>query len=281
MENLNKVYIVGTLQEIEARQEIKDGKTYIGGSCVIEVNGEPIEVKYFSYQLKKDGTANKKYSNLVDLENLKGRRIKVNGELSSRAFYQAGQGQVITFSEINGGFFNLAKDTDPDVATFEFLGFVIRPLYERKNKNEEVVAYEMELGQADYTGENLRSVRFTVDKNSTAIVTAISESYHKGATVSIMGEIHYQVSVVEKIEEVAFGTPITKKFTNVLKTFLITGGKPVIVSESAYTAAQISALEASYNEYILSVENDAKNQVQSGQVAVTPVNAKSPKQGLL
>ena len=103
----------------------------------------------------------------------------------------------------------------------------------------------------------------------------------KGATVSINGEIHYEINEIEKKEEVAFGEPIVKKFTNVIKTFLITGGKPVIVSEAAYTPAQISALETAYSEYLQKIEKDAKNQVQSGQVAVNPSPAKSTKQGLL
>jgi hypothetical protein len=139
----------------------------------------------------------------------------------------------------------------------------------------------MEIAQADYTGENLRVIRFTVGKDSAKIVAAIQSSYTKGTTVSINGEIHYEVNEIEKKEEVAFGEPIVKKFTNVIKTFLITGGKPVIVSEQAYTPAQISALEAAYSEYLQKVEKDAKNQVQSGQVAVNPSPAKSSKQGLL
>jgi hypothetical protein len=136
MENLNKIYVVGTLTEVELRKGNKDGKEYVGGSCIITVNGQPIEIKFFSNQLKKDGTVNKKYNNILELENMKGRRVTVNGELGSRAFYQASTAQTITFNEINGGFFNLAKDTVADVATFEYSGYVTRPLYERFNKEE-------------------------------------------------------------------------------------------------------------------------------------------------
>lgn len=282
MENLNKIYIVGTLTEVELRKGSKDGKDYVGGSCVITSNGQPIEVKFYSSLLKKDNTVNKKYQNIIDLEGMKGRRVTVNGELTSRAFYQVSAGQTITFNEINAGFFNLAKDTVEDVATFEFAGYVMRPLYERLNKEEQLIAYEMEIGQADYTGENLRAIRFTVDKDSPKIVSAIQSSYTKGATVSINGEIRYQVNEIEKKEEVAFGEPIVKKFTNVIKTFLITGGKPVIMTEAAYTPAQINALELAHAEYLKSVEEDAKKQAQSGQVAVTPAPSKgTTKQGLL
>jgi hypothetical protein len=281
MENLNKIYVVGTLTEVELRKGEKDGKAYVGASVVVTVNGQPIELKFFSNQLKKDNTANKKYQNILDLEGMKGRRVTVNGELGNRGFYQASAGQVITFNELSGGFVNLAKDTVADTATFEYAGYVVRPLHERLDKEEKLIAYEMEIGQADYTGENLRVVRFTVGKESTKIIAAIQGSYAKGATVSINGEIHYQVNEVEKREEVAFGEAIVKKFTNVIKTFVITGGKPVIVSEEAYTPAQISALEAAYSEYLLSLEKEAKTQAQSGQVAVTPAPAKSSKAGLL
>jgi len=281
MERLNKIYVVGTLKEVEIRKGEKDGKNYVGGSCVVVANDQPIELKFFSNELTKEGKVSKKYNNILELESMVGRRVSSNGELTSRAFYQESAGQTITFNEINAGFINLVKDTVADTATFEFSGYVVRPLYERLNKDQELIAYEMEIGQVNYSGENLNIIRFTVGKDSSRIISAIQSSYGKNATVSINGEIHYQVTEVEKKEEVAFGEPIVKKFTNVIKTFVITGGKPVIVSEEAYTPTQIAALESAYADYLKSVEKEAKTKVQSGQVAVTPAPAKSSKAGLL
>ena len=175
------------------------GKNYIAGSFKVEVTPENIiEHKFFSFETTNDGKPNTRYKNFADLASFEGRRVRISGEINSRAFYNSREGQVIHFNEINSGFVNLAKETDANVATFEFSGYVIKPLHERMNKNEELVAYEIEVGQADYSGENLRTVRFTVDKDNSRMVNSVQTHYGKNTTISINGEINYIVTVVEK-----------------------------------------------------------------------------------
>ena len=282
MERLNKTYVIGKFRDLETRTGQANGKNYIAGSFKVDVTPENIvEHKFFSFETTTDNKPNSRYKNFADLQSFDGRRVKVSGEINSRAFYNSREGQVIHFNEINSGFVNLAKDTDASVATFEYSGYVIKPLHERMNKNEELVAYEIEVGQADYSGENLRTVRFTVDKNNGKMVNNIQTHYTKNTTISISGEIQYLVTVIEKTEEVMFGDPIVKTFENVLKTYNITGGKQPIVSDQAYTPAQISALESKYQEYLLQVEKDGKAQAESGQTTVVATQTKSDKSALL
>lgn len=285
MEKVNKIYVVGTLKTVEARRDQKDGKNYIGGKFTVQVGPESdnniIEMKFYSNELTTEGKANKRYSNYNNLESMLNRRVVVSGELNGRAFYQASQGQVIHFNEVNAGFINLAKDTDADVATFEFSGFVSKPLYERRDKNENIVAYEIEISQANYNGENMRTIRFTVDKDSLKMQQSIQNYYTKNTTVAISGEIRYIKSMVEKVEEVAFGDALVKKFENVLKTFVITGGKNPIVGDAAYTPAQISTLEAAYQKYLLEVEAEGKNDSQSGKTVVEKEPVKTDRSKLL
>jgi hypothetical protein len=179
-------------------------------------------------------------------------------------FYSTKDGQVINFTEINAGFFQLAKDSEADTATFEYSGFVKTPLFERKNEKEEVVAYEIEIAQANYNETNMGIVKFRVPKDPN-IRAAIENSYRKGATVSIQGQIFYLVEHVTKTEEVAFGTPIVKEFTNTTKILLITGGKDPIVNELAYTPEQINMLEAAYATEIERVEKEAKSENSKGK----------------
>ena len=263
MERTNKVFIVGTLKELPAdkqRTGEKDGVAWIAGSAIIESGKSEIEVKFFALEKTQDGKDNKRYPNYVALPKLVGQRVKVNGELSGRVFYNATQGQITSFNEITAGFFNSAKADEADAATFEYSGFVTKPLHERLNKDEELVAYEMEIAQANYREDNMQIFKFTVDKDNTRIRSAIESSYVKNTTVFITGQIHYDVVMEERTEEVDFGDPIVKKFLNTRKTFVITGGKQPIVEDGlAYTSEKIAELEAAYKTFLADVEEQAKS----------------------
>jgi hypothetical protein len=273
MERTNKVYVVGTLKEVNIRKGEKDGQDYVAGDFIIEVSADNmIEFKFFSYANSQKGPS-KRYTNYLDLENMKGRRIKVSGELTGRAFYQAAQGQVIPFNEVTAGFINPARDVDEPVATFEYSGFVSKPLTERRNREEALVGYDLEVGQANYSGTNMQVVKFSVDPEARNIVKSIQENYAKHSTVSFSGIIQHTPITETKTEEVEFGDAIVKTYTSVKKSFLITGGKAPLLNELAYTAEQISTLEAAHAVYFADVEKDAKSnsdgKVSSPQPAKT------------
>ena len=266
MERQNKVYVIGTLAQVkDIREGEKDGVAWIAGSAVVNTKNSEIEFKFYSSAKTVAGKDNARYANYAGLDKLVGTRVRVNGELSGRVFYNEREGQIINFNEVTAGFFNSAKPTEEDVATFEYSGFVTKPLHERLNKEEKLVAYEMEIAQANYSGENMQIVRFSVDKDNRKIVSAIEGAYTKGTTVSIMGEIEYLVEIIEKVEEVAFGDPIVKKFPSVLKRFLITGGKQPIIDEGvAYSPQQIAQLQAAFTDYVAQIEKEAKERNSSG-----------------
>jgi hypothetical protein len=279
MENLNKVFVIGTLVEVNTRKDEKDGKNYIGGSFVVESEGNLIEFKLFSYQLTKEGKPNKKYTNYENLQNLIGSRVRVPGEISGRALYNESKAQVIPFAELNAGFVNLAKDTEQDTRTFEFSGFVTETLHERENQEGDLLYYEMSIGQANYSGENLNVVKFRVDKDSAKMVSVISDIYVANSTVSINGLISYVPHTETVKTEVAFGEAIVKTFNSVRKSFIITGGKEPISGETAYTDQQIEKLQEAYQNYLLDVEKKSKEETLSGKTVVTPKPAQTNKIG--
>lgn len=261
MERTNKLFVVGQLIQVrDVRRGEKDGIRWIGGTAVVKSGASEIEFKYFSSEKTKAGKDNSRYPNYDGLEGRVGERVRVNGEISGRLWYNESQNQVINFNEATAGFFNSAKPSDSDVATFEFGGFVVKPLYERYNKDEELIAYEIEIGQANFNGDNMHIVRFTVDKNASNIVNAIQSAYTKGSTVFINGDVLYEVITEERTEEVAFGDPITKKYQSTRKSFLITGGKQVILDEGlAYSPDNIAKLESAYKLFVADLEKQAKD----------------------
>ena len=270
MERTNKIYVVGTLTQVkDTRSGDKDGVAWIAGTAVIAgAENNEYEFKYYAAEQTQSGKENSRFANYAGLEDRIGERVKVNGEIRGRVWYNVAQGQMINFNELSAGFFNTPKPTEADTATFEYSGFVTKPLHERYNRDEELIGYEIEIAQANYRGDNMQIIRFFVDKANPQNVSAIERSYAKGTTVAINGLIHYEVTMEEKIEEVAFGDPIVKTYQNTRKYFEITGGKqPIIEDGMAYTPAQIAKLQSSYNEYLEAAEKDAKDRVDSGSVS--------------
>lgn len=275
MENVNKTYVVGTLKDVEIREGESDRGTYMAGKFKVAVSEENIvEHTFFSYEMTQNNTISSRYRNYQGIKDMEGQRVKVTGSINSRAFYSSREGQVIHFNEVSTSFVNIAKDTDENTSTFEYSGYVIKPLHERNDKEGNLVSYEIEVGQADYKGENLVLVKFSVNPDMGAMVNSIQEHYTKNTTISIVGEIKHRVSIVEQKVEVMFGEPTVKHFENVIKTYEITGGKEPIMTDAAYTQAQIKKLEDSYQNYLTKIEEDAKNQVESGKTTVADAPAK-------
>ena len=251
----------------------------MAGTAVVESGKNEFEFKFYSAAKTKDGKDNSRYANYQTLEARVGERVRVNGELSGRIWYNDGQAQMVNFNELSAGFFNQPKPTEVDTSTFEYSGFVTKGIHERMNKEEELIGYEIEIAQANYNGDNMQIVKFMVDKDNARIYNAILNAYQVGMTVAVSGEIHYVVVMEEKVEEVMFGDPIVKTFQNTRKSFEITGGKtPIIEDGLAYSQAQIAKLQTAYNAYLAKVESDAKNK---GTVTKNEPAQTSSSNGLL
>ena len=281
MENLNKTYVVGTLKNVEIREGEKDNNKYIAGKFAVQVSEKNfVQHTFFTFEKTKKGQASKRYSNYMTLERLENSRVKVTGSINSREYYVANDGQVVHFNEVNTGFINPAKDTDENTSTFEIAGYVIKPLHERNNKEGELISYEMVIGQADYKND-LAKIKLTVNLENGAMIEAVQNNYVKNATISVLGEIRHETTPRTETVEVMIGDPVIKHFTDVIKTFTITGGKEVIVSDAAYSDKQISDLEDNYQRYILELEKDAKAKVESGESTVKDAPAKSNSSKLI
>ena len=282
MERTNKIYVIGTLIQVkDVRTGDKDGVKWVAGTAVVKSTSNEFEFKYYAAEKTQKGKENSRFANYESLANRVGERVKVNGEVSGRLWFNDAQGQVINFNELSAGFFNTPKPSEVDVATFEFGGFVVKPLHERFNKDEELIAYEIEIAQANFNGDNMQIVRFSVDVDNPN-ASKIGAAYPKNTTVFISGVIRYEVVMEEKVEEVAFGDPIVKKYQNTRKSFVITAGKqPIIDDGLAYSPAQIATLQAAYTDYIAQLEKDAKSKSEAGESVVKKAPASSNNQDRL
>ena len=247
----NKVYIVGTIAEVDVEERTsKANKNFISGKVVIksvvDEKENLIEVRVIAMEKNKDGSTNKQFTAYKNLPAMLGKRVRVSGELNDESMIA--DGQIRHFNTIRGNFFNNARADEVDTCTFEYSGFVTKGIVERKTKEDETIGYRIEIAQANYNDTNLKVIRFDIHKNDVNIAQAIESNYIVGSTVKIQGKISYETRIETREEEVSFGEANKKTVVFTDKVYRITGGSEPLEEDSAdcYPVNEIQALVAAY-----------------------------------
>lgn len=250
---INKVYVVGTITEDKTQVRTSgSGKTYINGSIVVKTVGADnvenlVELKILAFEKNKDGSANKQFLSYKGIAGMLGKKVRISGDLRDGSMVNQ-SGEIVHFNEIYARFINPAKAEDADCSTFEYSGFVVKPLYERKNKDDELLGYRIEVAQANYNDTAMQVLKFDVDKDDVNIAQAIEANYLTGSTVKFNGTLIYTSRTETKTEAVAFGDPIVKTVTYSDKVYRITGGDEPFEEEGpeTYTMDEIKKFVADY-----------------------------------
>ena len=264
---LNEVIVTGTLEEVATEVKTdRNGKEYIGGKIVIncgEIDGKAnlIDLRVFTYKMTKAGTPSKLFTSYASLESYLYKRITVTAELREDNMYSQNTGKMLFFNGIYVKFVNAARSTETDGATIRFRGFVVRSIYERKDKEDNLIGYRMEIAQQNYNATRAQVLRFDVAKEDVNIVNVISERYMVGSTVDISGIVTYLTTTRVVTEEVAFGEPTQRTYVNSEKMFRITGGnEPYDESNpEAYSNEDVHKLVDAYKTYCAEKLEAAKN----------------------
>ena len=263
----NEVFIIGELVDVktDVRTDTK-GKTYIGGKVSIKVivnNVENIiDVSVYANEKTKEGADSKMYKSYLTLDSLLGKRVRVTGTLGEGSIVDPSTGDVRHFNQINAKFINAAYSTDvEDKATFEYSGFVVRPIYERKDKEDNLLGYRIEVAQANWNDTNCLVVRFDIDKDDTQKAAVIEANYIAGATVEFSGNLGAVSTIETKTIEADFGDPITKTFAKTDKTYsIVSGNLPLAADdEKAYNDTIIKTLIAAYKQADVERVEKARN----------------------
>lgn len=284
--NKNNVYIIGEMVEVKDFKTLTygaDAKEAVSATvvvkCMIGETENLIEARTFISRYTSKGTENKNYATIMNINNMLNKRIVISqGNLQSDRFWSSQSQQLVNSTKINFNLIRLARSTEnEDKATFEFGGFVTRPLAEICDEDGNVKYYQITLGQANYKEDNMFEVSFIVDKNNAKAVKVIDANYEAGKTVEINGICQTLVSQHTVETEVAFGDPVIKTYTNVDKKYIITGGSEPVTGEGEHTDEVIGRLVAAYRQSGEDIQNAKKD--ASGTSTTAP-GAKSKKSSL-
>lgn len=262
----NEFTVIGTLVDVDLKtKESRKNQTYISGDITLEVGKDNlVEIKLFSFQFVNGTTrVNKFFETYQDLENRVGERIKVNGNIDERRFYDENNNQLVSFNYNNGRFINDVKADEKDVAEFEFSGYVEKTLRERLDKEDNLLHYELVMAQANYNNEKPVVVKLAVPKSERKAIDYMQTNYERGVTVTVKGEIRVVTEEVQKTEETAFGEDITKTFTNSFKTYDILSGTEPVDGKGQYSARDIRDFAEAYEDEGVKLQREAKNRTES------------------
>lgn len=264
---LNEVIVTGTLEEVATEVKTdRNGKDYISGKIVVncgEVDGKAnlVDLRVFAYKMTKSGTTSKLFTSYESMEQYLHKRVTISGELREDNMFQQTTGKMNFYNALYVKFINTARSTEADGATFRFRGFIVRSIYERKDKEDNLIGYRMEIAQQNYNATRAQVLRFDVAKEDINIVNAISDRYVVGSTVEINGMITYLTTTRVVKEEVAFGEPNERTFVISEKMFRVTGGnEPYDESNpEAYSNEEVHKLVDAYKAYCAERLEAAKN----------------------
>lgn len=267
MTKKNDVFIIGEVVEVKTDVRISsENKKYISGKVSVKVvtdNTENIiDVSIFAFEKTKSGTDNKLFKSYTNLDTMLHKRVRVTGSLGEGSIVDESTGDVRHFNQITGKFINAAYSTDTeDKATFEYSGFVTRPIYERKDKEDNLLGYRLEVAQANYDDTNLIVVRFDINKNDVDKARIIEANYLTGCTVEFSGVLSSITSIETKTIPADFGDPLVKTFVKTEKTYTIKSGSNPFAedNEEAYNSETIKKLVAAYKKADVDRVEKARN----------------------
>ena len=279
---INKVTIIGTLENINLiRDNSPKAGNYIRGDMIVRVNlPKPMSIplQFFASALDANGKPRKLYGQLEQLRI--NSRVSLTATIGDNKFWDPSRGQLVKTKRLNLVFINTPKLEDADTAEFTYSGFIAETIKEKVDKEGNLEAYTIKVGQSDYKGIRAEIITFNIDPRNNAAVSYITREYTKERTVELFGELDYDVKTETVEEAVDFGKPIVRTYQRNISNLVITSGK--FPDEGTYEHTDVENLLAGDEADDLRIQTEAKNKEQTGkEVSEKKPSAKAVNSSLL
>ncbi len=266
MEQTNSITIVGRLVDCGLKTDRRkdNGQGYISGNVIVRsvLGGatKEFEIAFYANELNQSKQPNKLYISYSKLGELVGKKVEITGDLRENRYWSANAKQLVSAQQLNGHFVRGVSETTEDTARFEIGGFVVSPLTEKKGKDGNIYRYDIQIGQANYSGNMMTLFTLHVRPTDREIINGLQKTYNVGDTVLLNGEIDHTVTTVTKTSDVGFGSGAVRTFTNRTRQYWILGGSPVITdSEKKYADTYIKDLISAYKSRDVELASKAED----------------------
>lgn len=263
----NNVRITGILANAEVKKDYRksNGAGYVAVNAIVKsvIGGKENEfpIEFFANATTADGQPSKLYETYGSLDSFIGQRITVTGNLIERRYWSNRKEGLTSICTIRGKFISIGLKADiNDDATFDLGGFIVNSITERRNKNNEIYRYDIDLAQGNYKMDSMQKFTLNVDPNRMDILNGI-KLYNVGDTVEFNGKLEFLVTTTTVADtNTAFGEPKVRTYTNRTYSYFIEGGTYVLKTpeQGCYNKQLINALVSSYKAKDVEIEREAK-----------------------
>ena len=301
---INEVTITGDLVKSELVEKTittKDGKQVevITGSVYLRTaDKSEFEVRLYTNKFKKDSSEEtyfyKEYSkfmeDMISIETaLEGQVPSVvtasSCEIRPNDYKSKNTGDVISSTVINGKFLKIESQKEAEIiskeATFTIEG-IIGKIEDEMDKNSNltgnktVVLYPIRQKTEDFSNENAYEVdeiyeyKCVIEQDLVAAFDSVG--YYEGCFVELTGKMVNTMEVKTEVIQQAFGSPIEKKKTTIVKKNVVkSGSNPSTIYDVELTDELVEALKQrrvkKLEEIKLDVGNKQQNNNAFGKVA--------------
>ena len=293
---LNEVTITGDLVKSELVEKTittKDGKQVevITGSVYLRTaDKSEFEVRLYTNKFKKDSSEEtyfyKEYSKFM--EDMISIETAVEGQVPSvvtassceirpNDYKSKNTGDVISSTVINGKFLKIESQKEAEIiskeATFTIEG-IIGKIEDEMDKNSNltgnktVVLYPIRQKTEDFSNENAYEVdeiyeyKCVIEQDLVAAFDSVG--YYEGCFVELTGKMVNTMEVKTEVIQQAFGAPIEKKKTTIVKKNVVkSGSNPSTIYDVELTDELVEALKQRRVKKLEEIKLDVGNKQQN------------------
>ena len=293
---INEVTITGDLVKSELVEKTittKDGKQVevITGSVYLRTaDKSEFEVRLYTNKFKKDSSEEtyfyKEYSkfmeDMISIETaLEGQVPSVvtasSCEIRPNDYKSKNTGDVISSTVINGRFLKIESQKEAEIiskeATFTIEG-IIGKIEDEMDKNSSltgnktVVLYPIRQKTEDFSNENAYEVdeiyeyKCVIEQDLVAAFDSVG--YYEGCFVELTGKMVNTMEVKTEVIQQAFGSPIEKKKTTIVKKNVVkSGSNPSTIYDVELTDELVEALKQRRVKKLEEIKLDVGNKQQN------------------
>lgn len=241
----NKVFVEGTVSEINFEIKEIDGKEAIMGDIVIQLDDDSIcTVDVFSYKFKKDGNENtifkglstvmNEYKSIAKFGKEEADKVRISGAKLIVNDYYNNAGVLKSDIKIQTSFINRMKQGEELNPKAEFeVELFIHKINDEIDKNNELTGNKIISGLVPVYDGKIVPMDFIV--KDPELVQGIESLYEPGQTIKLYGDVNISITTTKTIVPVAIGKP--KEIINTITTreLIVTGGSEPYAEDDANT----------------------------------------------
>lgn len=267
-EAINVAPIEGYVNEIRIEDTKISGKDAITGEVDVLTSNDSVHtINVFSFKFNKEGkesglykgydTIRREYKSIKEHGKDAADKVRIDQAKIGKNEYVGQDGEFKSYPRLTANFINRIKDNDVFEPKAKFtLEMVVASMVEEKRNGEETGRLILKGYVPGYqeTNDATRKIfPFEVVVAEPHSVGYVQNTYERGNTVKVFGEIVNQIIVTEKQIEVGFGAPQTQTDRKEVREYVVTGGTPPY-DEDDKNAYDMDLIKAALKEREAAIE---------------------------